>query len=211
MQQQNKNFYIFVEIVEMDKTIDIGGTSDIGDAAAFVEFAKIINPKTVLDVGTGCFGKTAYLLRQYVEHKFRHYFGTNYMLITGIEAYEPNLKYVSKFNLYDNLINAEALQILDSAIENTYDLIVCSHVIEHHIKSDGWKLLSLMNKKCRKGIILSAPYGEYEHIDNHNRYQNHLSSWTPEEISAIYPITTPVITRNNVGKEEFIIVIPKFE
>jgi 2-polyprenyl-3-methyl-5-hydroxy-6-metoxy-1,4-benzoquinol methylase len=198
-------------MTRLNKSIDIGGTSDAGDILTFVEFAKVLNPKTVLDVGAGCFGKSAYLLRMFVEHKFRHLYGTNYMRIDGIEAYIPNLEYVRNLKLYNNLFGLEALRVLRNLVnfKSSYDIIVCSHVLEHHFEEDGWNLLSLMYDCCEKGIILACPFGKYLHTDNMNRYQNHLSGWTPEMISKKYPITTPIITRNNVGVEEFMLVIPK--
>jgi predicted SAM-dependent methyltransferase len=173
-----------------------------------------MNPKTVLDIGTGCFGKNAYILRQYVEHKFRKLYNPEYLVIHGIEAYKPNYDYVSSLKLYDELFLAEALKALRSIMDSPrvfspYDVIICTHVLEHHTKEDGWKLLDWMYSFCNKGIILACPWGEYEHKDDNNHYQNHLSHWTPIEIAEHYPTTTPVIGRNNVGKEEFIIVIPK--
>ena len=195
----------------MEKTIDIGGTSDAGDIPIFVEFAKILNPKNILDIGCGCFGKTGYLLRQYVEHKFRHLYGVNYLKIDAVEAYNKNAAFVKSLNLYDNVFNLEAISFLKEKIVSLekYDIVVCSHILEHHTEEDAWLLLELMYEVCSKGIILACPYGLYKFEGNLNPYQDHRSTWTPDKISIKYPITTPVITRNNTGHEEFIIVIPK--
>ena len=201
----------------MEKTIDIGGTSDISDAAAFVEFAKTLNPRTVLDIGTGCYGKAAYLLRQYVEHKFRKYYGTNYMQIFGIEAYTPNYEFL-KANypfLYTEVFNEEAIPFYRNHVCKgewilafRTDVIIISHVLEHHTEEDAWELLRVVTKSASKGVIVACPNGNYEHHDANNPYQNHRSVWTPDKIASMYPITSPVMSLNNEGVEQFTLVIP---
>jgi hypothetical protein len=190
------------------KSPDIGGTSDAWDIPYIVEFAKIINPARVLDIGTGNFGKIGYILRQYVEHKYRKYYHPMYMNIVGLEAYIPNFDYVSKLGIYDELYNVEALSYLSNPKLAASELVVCTHVLEHHTETDGWKLLMLMRSVASKAIILACPDGEYEHIDMNNYYQNHRSAWTPDKIASVYPITTPVFGYNNTGHKEFVIVIP---
>lgn len=192
----------------------VGGTSDANDIEEMVEFLKVLNPRTILDIGTGCFGKLAYVTRQYVEHKYRFYYGNKYLKIDGIEAFEPNYAHVNKLGLYDFLIHDEAIPALKNltktlALFPPYDVMVCSHVLEHHSEEDAWELLKLMYSACSKGIILACPDGEYVHEDVVNKYQTHRSTWTPEKISTKYPITTPVYSRNNVGKSQFILVIPR--
>jgi len=190
------------------KEINVGGTSDAGDIPHIVEMMKLFNPKTVVDVGTGCFGRNGYLLRQYVEHKYRKLYGVDYMNIIGIEAYQPNADYVATLGIYNEIEVRQAIEFFEIWNEDDYDLITCTHVLEHHYKESGWRLLELMRGSAKKGIILACPLGEYAHTDVNNQFQNHLSSWTPDEIAEKYPITTPIITRNNVGKEEFLIGIP---
>ena len=62
---------------------------------------------------------------------------------------------------------------------------------------------------ANKAVVLASPYGDYKFEGNVNPYQDHKSSWTPDEIAEKYPTTTPIMGRNNRGHEEFLIVIPK--
>lgn len=197
------------------KIEDIGGTSDAGDIPQIVEFLKILNPKSILDIGCGCYGKNGYIARQYLEHKFRKIQGVNYLKLDAIEAYEPNANFVKKFKIYNDIFVGEALKLLRNmmgvsvTICSPYDVIMATHVLEHHTKEDGWLLLDYMYSFCTKGIILACPFGEFEYKDNLNPYQDHKSAWTPDEIAKKYPITTPVFGYNNTGHREFVIVIPK--
>ena len=100
----------------MNKDIDVGGTSDAGDIPYLVEIFKILNPRTVLDIGTGCYGKNAYILRQYVEHKFRHLYGVKSIIIHGVEAYQKNYDYARSLNLYDWIYCKEILHYLNEYV-----------------------------------------------------------------------------------------------
>lgn len=198
----------------IEKTEDIGGTSDAWDIPYIVEFLKVLNPKSILDVGCGCFGKNGYLSRQYLEHKYRKLYGTTYLLLDAIEAYKSNASYAETLKIYNHIFIGEALKILGNMMDSPkifpfYDVMFLTHVLEHHTKEDGWRLLDYMYSFCTKGIILACPFGEFEYNDNLNPYQNHKSSWIPDEISKKYPITTPIFGYNNTGHREFIIVIPK--
>jgi hypothetical protein len=205
-----KNFWSYAGMPRTEKGPMIGGTSDAGDIPHIVEMMKMFNPKTVLDVGAGCFGKNGYLLRQYVEHKFRKLYGTEYMHIRAIEAFYPNAEYLESLGIYNDVKQTLALDYFCSFGSTLQvDLITCTHVLEHHTIEEGWELLHLMWMAAKKGIILACPLGEYPHSDPKNPHQEHKSAWVPSEIADKYPITTPIITRNNVGVEEFLIGIPK--
>src|SRR3989304_8383258 len=184
----------------MEKSLDVGGTSDAWDIPHLVEIFKILKPRTVLDIGTGCYGKNAYLLRQYVEHKFRHLYGVSWMKICGVEAYEKNARYARTLDFYNVVYNLTALDYLRSHVDEMNDVVICTHVLEHHLKvEEGWELLARMYQAAEKAIVLASPYGEYRFEGNPNPYQDHKSSWLPDEIAEKYPITTPILGYNNRG------------
>jgi len=190
---------------------EYGGTSDIVDAKELVEYIKIINPGSILDIGVGCYGKTGYLVRQYVDHKFRHY-RKERIWICGLEAFPNNYEMVKRFHLYNELYCEDALVWLlrnNKGEQRRFDLVVLSHVLEHFNEEDSCRVLSMCYELSDKGLIIAAPNGIYIHEDNENPYQTHKSVWTPQRIADKYPISTPEFSRNNVGVEQFILVVPK--
>ena len=130
------------------------------------------------------------------------------MTIAGIEAYEKNANFVEPLDLYNTIFVEPALEFFRFQ-KSLWNVVVCTHVLEHHTKEDGWFLLEEMYAAANKAVVLASPYGEYKFEGNPNPYQDHKSTWFPDEIAEKYPITTPIMGRNNTGHLEFLIVIPK--
>lgn len=113
---------------------------------------KAINPKTVLDVGTGQ-GDYLELIRSYLPSD---------IIIDGIEAWEP---YVEQFKLkerYNNLFIQDAREF-----ENfQYDLVICGDVLEHMSEKDAVDLWCKISKQAKHGMIsipiIHHPQGAYE-------------------------------------------------
>lgn len=100
---------------------------------------KEINPKTVLDVGTGE-GHYLEFIKSFVDSN---------IIVDGIEVWEP---YVEAFNLkdrYDNLFVEDAREFNNYA----YDLVILGDVLEHMIESDAVDLWNKISKQAKYAII----------------------------------------------------------
>lgn len=71
--------------------------------------------------------------------------------------------------------------------DKDFDLVVCSHVIEHLSKEDGYILMYELDRITKFVSLISTPNGFswQTPIDSRNQvdwYNAHLSSWTPREL-----------------------------
>lgn len=108
-----------------------------------------INPRTVLDVGTG---KTS------LPHLIR----TCGFLVTAtdnIVDYWPN----GMINRHFHVMNDD---ITHTRLDQKYDVITCVSVLEHIDRHDAaiQSMLSLLNPGGH--LLLTCPYHEQEHVDN---------------------------------------------
>jgi hypothetical protein len=66
---------------------------------------------------------------------------------------------------------------------NEFDLVICSHVIEHLEKSQGYLLLYEIDRIAEYSSIISTPNGfAWQPPGEDNPFNAHLSSWTPKEL-----------------------------
>lgn len=126
------------------------------------------NNQTLLDCGTGDGSFMAFLNS---DKQFR---------VTGVDVFEPYLKLAKKTGVYDKLIRQD-LRKLDIK-DKSYDIVFCSHVIEHLSKTEGTKLVKKLEKIAKKRVILLMPVGFFpqEEYDD-NEHQEHVSEWYPED------------------------------
>lgn len=78
-------------------------------------------------------------------------------------------------------------QDLSKFKDKTFDLVVCSHVIEHLSKEDGYILMYELDRITKFVSLISTPNGFswQTPIDSRNQvdwYNAHLSAWTPREL-----------------------------
>lgn len=75
----------------------------------------------------------------------------------------------------------------------SFDVVLCTEVVEHLPKSDGLKLLQDLRSIARRCVVVTTPYGFMHHDPADcpgepwakNPYQKHLSGFLPEELEAI--------------------------
>lgn len=148
--------------------------SDGANKGWVLEKIKEINPRSILDVGTGS---------GILEEIIRENFG-NSIQLDGIEAWEP---YISEFNLterYDNLYNVDAREW-----DNwDYDLVMFGDVLEHMVESDSSKLWEKVSKQAGNAII-TIPIIHYpQGASFGNPYEiHHEDHWDTERILKVFP------------------------
>lgn len=63
-------------------------------------------------------------------------------------------------------------------LQNSFDLIIAHHVLEHMDKKESKKVLQEIEKKAKKQIIIGAPIGftdtDYAVTLHNNPYEHHL-------------------------------------
>jgi hypothetical protein len=153
--------------------------SSYKDTVFVMDMVYRMSPTSVLDVGAG-FGRWGFLCRCHIgvgeslqacpEQPLR---------IDAVEGFKPNVS-----SIYPAVFNktyiGDARQLLPTL--GRYDIIVCSHMIEHMTKEDGWKLIEDMLARSSKALILGLPLNEpLRGALRGNEFEAHQSVWQKED------------------------------
>jgi hypothetical protein len=96
--------------------------------------------------------------------------------IEAIEGFRDNVS-----PLYDCVYNRTMVGDIRDELPRAgeYDVILCSHVIEHFDKEEAWRLIDLMKQRSRIATVLALPFGEWPQgpVDG-NDFEIHRSVWT---------------------------------
>jgi hypothetical protein len=138
-----------------------------------------MSPASILDVGAG-FGRWGFLCRCHIG------VGESLQLCPGqslridaVEGFKPNVSsiYPAVFN---NIHLGDARQVVPTL--GKYDVIICSHMIEHMPKEDGWKLIEDMLARSNKALILGLPLNEpLRGALRGNDFEAHKSIWQKQD------------------------------
>jgi len=145
-----------------------------------MEMIITLNPKTVLDMGSG-FGKFGVLCREYLELWDGR---QKYDFKRRIDCVEVFQQYISPLHqyIYDNIYNKDILDIAPE-LDIRYDLVLLIDVLEHFEKEDGISLIETLLAK-NECILISTPKKPTPQKDAFdNVYETHRSAWTPNELS----------------------------
>ena len=99
----------------------------------------------------------------------------------GVELFEPYLQESQKKHIYNQYIKADIRKV--EFEPKSFDAILCSEVLEHLTKEEGYELIKKMEEWARKKIIITTPNGYLwqDGYDN-NSMQEHKSGWSVEEL-----------------------------
>ena len=144
-------------------------TSDPTNKLWSMRRIKDINPKTVLDIGTGM-GDYLELIKTYISSD---------IVVHGVEVWEP---YVEEYFLkerYDQLF----IQDVREMTEFSYDLVILGDVLEHMPEADAVALWDLISKQARHAMI-SIPIGHHpQGAWGGNPYEiHHEEDWSIERV-----------------------------
>jgi len=131
-----------------------------------------IKINTFLDIGAGA-GKYGKMISKYHPQSKK----------IGLEI---DASYIDEFNLneiYDEILNFPAIDLIDKAIDSTYDLVIIGDCIEHMKKSEGIDLLNFLVYRS-KYILIHYP-NEYIQgtVDDHI-HEAHISIWHESDFQA---------------------------
>jgi 2-polyprenyl-3-methyl-5-hydroxy-6-metoxy-1,4-benzoquinol methylase len=145
----------------------------------------LVNPMSILDVGTG-FGKYGVLCREYLElWDGRHSYSQFLRRIDGVEVFEEYITPLHKF-VYNNIYVSDIINILDN-IESRYDLVLLIDVLEHFEKRQGETVLRKILSK-NGGALISTPKNPSSQKDAFNNvYETHRSKWAKRDLQSIAP------------------------
>lgn len=102
-----------------------------------------------------------------------------------IRAYEHGIFHQKNKHSIKHLMG-DAISVLKSMPDNSFDLSICMDMIEHLSKEDGYRLLYEMNRISRLAFALSCPNGFFWQPPNSdNPFQAHLSGWKFREFKSL--------------------------
>jgi hypothetical protein len=100
----------------------------------------------------------------------------------GVDLFEPSVIKSIELGIHNEYKLVNILEIDKVFNQNSFDMVIASDVIEHLEKSEGYKLLDLMEKIAKKRVIVLTPNGFLEQgVFDNNIYQIHKSGWEVEE------------------------------
>jgi len=155
-----------------------------------VGFIEEVNPMSVLDVGVGM-GQYGYLTRMNLENvDLFDIDGANSRLkepsewarrIDGIEAFPLYINAIHQY-VYNEIRIGNALEILPTLSEGSYDLVLAIDIVEHFEKNEGVRFLEEVKRVARKRALVATPKEWTEQEAEANPYENHRSHWNEQDL-----------------------------
>ena len=157
--------------------------------SAIVGYAELLQPETVLDVGTGM-GQYGFLLRTNLENinlfeiegkhgRQRSRDGWR-VKIDGIEGFAGYLTPVHQY-AYNQVIVGDAIAELSKLQTRSYDLVLAIDILEHFEKQDGWRFLDECSRVAKRALLVSTPKEFIVQEVEANPLEDHRSLWSRED------------------------------
>lgn len=158
--------------------------------STIIGFAEQQNPQSILDVGVGM-GQYGFLLRTDLEKvnlfeingSDAHQRSKDQWKITidGIEGYAGYLTAVHDYS-YNNLMIGNALELLPTLNDKTYDLVLAVDILEHFEKEQGIAFLQECRRVSRGSVLVSTPKDFIAQEVLANPLENHRSHWSEKDL-----------------------------
>ncbi|MBI3963192.1 MAG: class I SAM-dependent methyltransferase, partial [Deinococcus sp.] len=124
--------------------------------------------ESLLDVGCGTGLSTQLLLKGRL------------LRAVGYDGHGPYLVAAKERGFYAQVVQGDVRAL--PFREKEFDIVLCSHVIEHLSQTEGLALLERIEQIARLQVIVAAPVGflPQDEFDD-NPYQQHRSAWFPKD------------------------------
>jgi hypothetical protein len=161
-------------------------TSHFANIPPIIDAAQQIQPRKVLDLGSGS-GKYLVLFREALDIAYERLLPRQWKVtIDSVEGFE---RYIS--SLHYSVANSVAIEDFSDMANWPkyvgYDLVTMIDSFEHINKETGMMLLYHLRQKNRR-IIISCPYGE-NYLEQGavygNEFERHRAHWTPGEFEKL--------------------------
>ena len=81
------------------------------------------------------------------------------------------------------LVIGDAIDILPTINDHTYELVLAIDILEHFTKLDGLRFLWHLKRIASKAVLVSTPKEFLGQEVEANPYENHRSQWSEEELA----------------------------
>ncbi len=150
-------------------------TSNTAQIPTIIELIRILNPKSILDIGCG-WGKYGFLCREYLMED--GYWNMDHTIINAVEGFEKHINEVQK-KIYNNIYITDAKKY-NSYLDRNYDLIIIIDVFEHFDKETGKEIILNLREKSKYLLISIPRYVNIQHgyTEDEMKFEEHRASWT---------------------------------
>lgn len=151
-------------------------TSDAENKQVVVDWFERINPKEVVDIGSGEGTYRKLIKNSTLAEQGRW---------TAIEAWAPYVNDYDLGNLYDDVIISDASYLdFQKLCRKPKGLVIAGDVLEHFTKQEAKELISTF-KRHFNNVIISVPL-LHLHQDAYkgNWFERHIDHWSFEEMKA---------------------------
>jgi ubiquinone/menaquinone biosynthesis C-methylase UbiE len=143
--------------------------------------------KTVLDIGCG-----KGLVTRFITRSGKYF-------TVGAEIFRPDLREALRTRSHNAFVQCDARHLPFK--KGSFDVVLCSEMLEHVDKPDGLTLIHDLERIARKKVLLSTPEGMLHtdpetnraQQDESNPYQQHQAGWSADELRALgYRVYSPL-------------------
>lgn len=129
--------------------------------------------QTILDVGCGASSPIKKFTRKLKQ-------------AVGVDCFPESLAKSKAAGIHHQYILADVLSLDERFANRSFDCVVALDLIEHLSKTDGHRLIGMMEKIASKKIIIFTPNGFLpQGVYNNNPNQIHVSGWTAPEMQKL--------------------------
>lgn len=162
--------------------------SQISQISTILQYIDTLFPTSLLDVGAGM-GQYGFLARINLEGsrlfcvpEYRQSRKEEWRVqIDGIEGCGGYMTPVHHY-AYNHLMVGDALDILPTLPNQSYELVLAIDILEHLTRPDGFIFLSHLKRIAQKAALVSTPKEFIPQEVPANPYENHRSLWTWQDL-----------------------------